>query len=153
MAEDDNEAGDKDGAETKEPTMEDKIALLSGQGTRQLVLAVVLLILMPVLFVVCILSLASAVKTTDRLFAIEPVNRAGILSKEIDKVKKNIENQYAEHLVKMEDQTIFTVSDKFTTLYSVSQQSESDYGKLLLAYQQAVYQTASNVRGSGEWYF
>ena len=53
----------------------------------------------------------------------------------------------------MDDDSIYTVNRKFKVIYEVSQQSELDYGLFLEGYQKAVYQVASKVRGSGEWYY
>ncbi len=151
MAEDKDDNTDDNGGE-QEVTLESKIDLIASQSFRQMVLASLCLVLMPVLFVVCVVSLATAVKTSDRLFAIEPNNRAEIFGKKIKKVQADVEAQYGEYHAKMEDQSIFNVNEKFEILYELSRESEADYGKMLIVHQKSVYQIASKVRGSGEWY-
>ena len=53
----------------------------------------------------------------------------------------------------MDDKSIFTVKEKFEIIYDLSTESEEQYTGLLKTYQVMVYETASRVRGSGEWYY
>jgi hypothetical protein len=136
-----------------EISMEDKIGHLTKTTFRQLIFSIGFLFFMPALLIACLLGLGRSVETSDALMAIEPVNRVALFDAEIKKVWNKTQNQYAQHLLKMEDQSIFTVNEKFEVLYALSKQSEADYGRMIAAHHKAMYQIASKVRGSAEWYF
>ncbi|MEE8059939.1 MAG: hypothetical protein V3T17_19230 [Pseudomonadales bacterium] len=145
----DSEADDDE----KEKALQAKIELFGAEYSRQMWIAILFIPLMLIAFLVGVLSLSSAVKTADLLLAVKPENRAGLFANRIEKVNQKVRDQYAVHVNKMDDESIYTVNRKFELLYELSLESEKDYGILLDTYQKSIYQIASKVRGSGEWYF
>lgn len=105
------------------------------------------------MFVVGVLSLASAFKTTTALLAIKPENRSELFARKVKATTKQVEKDYAALLLQMEDPRIERVNTNFGLLYEVSLRSEQDYSALVELYKKAVYQVASKTKGSGEWYF
>ena len=139
--------------ESKESSIDKKIELVADKNTRHLLIIIILLLVIPILVVVCVLNLVQAVKTTDKLMANQPGNLTRIFSDNILSVQADLEIKYNKHLNKMDDSSIFVANKKFQILYTLSQESEADYGKMLTAYQNSIYTIASKVHGSGEWFF
>lgn len=100
-----------------------------------------------------IVSLASLIATADELLAIKPENRADTLSRNIALTRRSAEKGYAELAARMEDDSIFSVNRQFEVMYRASLDNERDYLRLLGLYQQASFNVASRIRGSGEWYY
>jgi hypothetical protein len=140
--EDDSAAGGDD----------ETIYALKYQATFHTVVSCSMLVASVVAIGIFVACLASGIKSVTKLVNLKPENRVGQFSKRIDKALKDAEGQYHQHLVKMEDESIFTVSDKFKTLYITSLESEQDYSQMLSDYQQIVYQISSRTKGSGEWH-
>lgn len=136
-----------------EITLEDKIQAVSHQSTVHLFVAVGFLPLLIAIFVGGLLMLANAHKSTSTIVAKKPENRVDLFRKKIDVVKLKTEAQYNQYLSKMDDDSIFSVNEKFEIIYELSLESEKSYTELLENYQTMVYETASRVRGSGEWYY
>ena len=141
------------GDEEESASFDEKIEQLASISARQMWTALAFIFLAVLVFAIGIGSLSMAVKSADELLAIKPENRVERFYSDVSKVQKEVELQYAEHLDKMDDEAIFSVSKKFELLYELSLESESDYGVFLNTYEKSVYQIASKVRGSGEWYF
>ncbi len=132
---------------------ERQAAKFSKQGFAHLITTIVMLPVFIILFIVGVLMLANTKKELDRLSDIEPENRADIFADKIEDTEKLIQNQYAEYLDKMQDDSIFQLNEKFQIMYEVSKESEQDYSRLLDIYRDATYQLSSKVRGSGEWFY
>lgn len=97
--------------------------------------------------------LGNLIQSADTLLAIKPENRADALHKKIQLAHRNTEKAYAAEIAKMDNKSIFDINNKFRVMYKLSLQFEQDYADTLLAYQQASFNIASRIRGSGEWYF
>lgn len=136
-----------------ESALEDKVDIIAAATSKQMWLAILFIPLMLSVLAAGIISLSVGVKKIDFLLAIKPESRVEAFSADIRKVQKKVEGQYAAHLNKMDDESIFTVSRKFELLYEYSLDSESDYLKFLEGYQKATYEVTKKVRGSGEWYY
>jgi hypothetical protein len=139
--------------QTKIPDFEDKIALIQRMVSRQQWLMLGFIPLMLIVLVIGILSLGGVHKKTSALVADKPENRAESYAVKISSVQNKVEQQYQQHLSRMEDPSILTVNEKFRAIYELSQQSERDYAALLELYQKMAYDSASRVKGSGEWYY
>lgn len=125
---------------------------LKYQATVHSVVSATLLVLSVIALIVFIVSLGKAIKSVDRLIDLKPENRVEQFAKRIVAAQAGAEKQYHEHLVKMEDDSIFAVSDKFKTIYELSYQSEQDHLSMQRDYTQIIYEIASRTKGSGEWH-
>jgi hypothetical protein len=139
--------------ESGEQQLADRIQQASKKVGTQFVVGLVVVPVLLILFVVGLLNLVSINKTTKELAFKEPDDLVQIFSVRIDAAQSEAEKQYAVHLDKMSNGEIFEVSKKFMTLHEVSLASEKDYARLLSSYQELSYDSASRVKGSGEWYF
>ena len=138
---------------TGEVTLEDKIERVRKQSFGQLWIGIGFLPVLLLVFVTGLVLLANAHKTTINMTAEKPENRVEVFRSKVDGVKTQAEKQSAKYLSKMDDKSIFTVNEKFEIIYDLSTESEEQYTGLLKTYQAMVYETASRVRGSGEWYY
>lgn len=138
--------------DTEESKFDSKLKLQSSRINKQLLTGAILLPILLVALVVGILSLGNIHKTTQALKLQEPENRVDEFSNRIDAVKEKVKAQYGKHTEKMNAKGIFDVSEKFGVMYDLSIQSESDYLVLLESYQTLIYESASRVRGSGDWF-
>lgn len=100
-----------------------------------------------------VMVLSGLIVSADTLLAIKPENRADSLSKSIAVTRSKAERGYAELQARMQDESIFAINKKFKVMYGVSLENERAYGRVLEAYQQASFNIASRIRGSGEWFF
>ncbi|MEH6909398.1 MAG: hypothetical protein V7459_02350 [Oceanicoccus sp.] len=141
------------GEESSDKKLAGRVQQTSKKVGAQFVVGLVIVPVLLILFVVGLLNLVSFNKMTKELALKEPDNLGQVFSVRIDAAQNEAERQYAEHLDKMANGEIFEVSKKFITLYETSLASEKDYTRLLSTYQQLSYESASRVKGSGEWYF
>lgn len=100
-----------------------------------------------------IISLAGLTGNANTLLAIKPENRADTLRKNIALTRNKAEREYTALKAKMEADQVYTINKKFQVMYSLTTANNRDYLRMLSAYQQASFNIASRVRGSGEWYF
>ncbi|MBL4827514.1 MAG: hypothetical protein JKY66_07350 [Spongiibacteraceae bacterium] len=143
---DDNVENDDEGVAS------DVVYALKYQATFHSLLSSALLLITAILIAVFVLCLVSGIESVKVLVELKPENRVEQMAKKIELGLKAAESQYAEHLDKMNDSSIFTVSEKFKILYEASFESEQDNGQMLSDYQQITYQIASRTKGSGEWF-
>ena len=139
--------------ELSEEQLAERIQEASQKAKTQWVTGLVMVPILLIVSIVGVLSLVSFHGSTRELESQKPEDLVQIFSARIDVARRQAEEQYAVHSEKMSNGDIFEVSKKFTTLFDVSQTSESDYARLLSTYQQLAYESASRVKGSGEWYF
>lgn len=100
-----------------------------------------------------VMLLSSLITSADQLLSIKPETRADSLSKHIAATRSKAERDYAALEARMDDESIFAINKKFKVMYDISLQNERSYGEMLDSYQQASFNIASRIRGSGEWYF
>ena len=148
MADDEQENGD-----AKEQTLEDKVEAVAKKSSIQFWVAIGFIPLMLITFVVGVLFLGNAHKVTSGIVAEEPINKIDIFAKKIAAVKLKAEKQYAKYHSKMENDAILSVNEKFRIMYELSEESEKDYTYFLEQYQKLAYDSASRVKGSGQWYY
>lgn len=141
------------GEEAGEKQLADRIKLASKTVTRHLIVGMMIIPVLLILFVVGLINLVSFHNTSKELALQEPDTLVQVFSVRIDAARSDAERQYAVHLDKMTSGELSELSKIFVTLYDVSQTSERDYVRLLSTYQQLAYESASRVKGSGEWYF
>lgn len=139
--------------ETNTLSLTDKITLTESVANRQQWIMLGFLAFMLLVLVLGILSLGSVHKAARAMSADKPENRFDSFRAKISLVHDKVEEQYQQHLNKMQDQSILTVNEKFNVIYQLSQQSERDYVALLELYQKIAYDSASRIKGSGEWYY
>lgn len=135
------------------PTIEDKITLAERTVSKQQWIMLAFIPLMLLVLVLGIISLGGVHKATSALVADKPENRVDSFATKITRVQEKVESEYQQHLSRMEDQSIFSINKKFRVIYELSQQSERDYVLLLQQYQKLAYDSASRIKGSGEWYY
>ncbi len=139
--------------ESSEEQLAARIQLASKALTTQLIAGLVMIPVLLILFVVGLINLVSFHNTTRELSLQEPENLVQVFLVRIDVARSQAEKQYAVHLNKMSNGDVSDLSKKFITLYDVSLTGEKDYVRLLSSYKKLAYETASRVKGSGEWYF
>ncbi|MGK0500730.1 MAG: phosphate uptake regulator [Oceanicoccus sp.] len=136
-----------------ELTLEEKTELAVKITLKQLIIAAAMILVMLVVFVVGLLVLVNAHKATSSLVAKKPENRIESFATKIESAQGKVELQYYEHLSRMDDASIFKVNEEFKIIYQLSEQSEEDYVAFIKLYQQIAYDSASRVKGSGEWFY
>ncbi len=144
---------DRDDSDSGESALDDKIESVRKKSFGHLWVGVIFIPVLLIVFAVGLVALASAHKTTANMTAEKPENKVEVFSKKIAAVKIRAEGQYNKYLIKMDDESIFTVNEKFEILYDLSMESEEQYTELLETYQGMVYDAASRVKGSGEWFY
>ena len=133
-------------------SMEEDILRHTRQVYKHLLTASLVLFLLFGAFGGGLFALVNAIDRADELLAVKPENRADKLGKKIANTRESVEKQYADLEARMQDETITNVRKRYQIIYDMSQQDERDYAQLLSSYQQASYQIAGRIRGSGEWY-
>jgi hypothetical protein len=144
---------DRDESGAEEITLEDKIQIVSDQSKVHLLVSAIFLPFLIAILIAGLLLLSNAHESTTIMVAKKPQTRAELFHKKIETVHSQVETQYSQFLNKMDDESIFTVSKKFEVIYDLSLESELANTELLESYQALAYETASRVRGSGEWYY
>lgn len=133
--------------------LDNKIALLEQQSSSHFWLSIVFLLLLTITFILGIMVLARAHTSTADINIIKPEHRAALFARNIASAKTKAEQQYASYLNKINDDTVVAVTDSYKTLHQLSMQSERQYAQLLTTYQAMVYDSASRIKGSGEWFY
>lgn len=133
--------------------LEAEVLVHSKQIYSHMIVASLLLLVCVGIAVGGLMLLGNLIQSADTLLAIKPENRAEMLHKKIQLARRNTENAYAAEFAKMENKSIYDINNKFKVMYKLSLQFEQDYADTLVAYQQASFNIASRIRGSGEWYF
>lgn len=116
--------------ELSEEQLAERIQEASQKAKTQWVTGLVMvpiLLIVAIVAIVGVLSLVSFHGSTRELESQKPEDLVQIFSARIDVARRQAEEQYAVHSEKMSNGDIFEVSKKFTTLFDVSQTSESDY--------------------------
>lgn len=136
-----------------EDSLTKDIESINRSVSRQTLWAILFLLLMALLLATSFISISKAVNATNTLLAIEPVNRAEVMLANIEKTTLSVKQQYAKHLSKMESGDVYFIHSTYSSLYHTAQEGEEAFADFLKHHQKSVYQIASKVRGSGEWYY
>ena len=133
--------------------LDDQIGLLRQQSSSHFWVSIVFLVLLIIAFAMGVMALANAHANTAAISIIKPEHRAQLFNRKMTTAKAKAEQQYASYLNKMNDDAILAVTDTYETLHQLSIESERQYAQLLTTYQAMVYDAASRIKGSGEWFY
>ena len=105
----------------------------------------------------CFFHFVTQLKATHDSFtelaAKQVESRFDVFSRKIKKAKKTAASQYQAHFAKREAKGLVDVHKTYTTLNEMTYQAEQDFLEFLSLYQKLSYESASRVRGSGEWFY
>jgi hypothetical protein len=151
MTTESDETTDKEQGET---SAEDRIfKRLETQSKIHLIVSIIGIPLMMAVLSAGLINLGKLHKITLELNKSKPASLEDVYSKKIAKVKLRAENQYKQYRDKMESSKALSENNKLTKLFEYTVSSEADFVSFLEAYKDLSYDTASKVKGSGEWYF
>jgi len=133
-------------------TIELRSSIAAKKFGRYLLLAVLALLLVLACLGLGVLTLKDVVEQVTAMEAEQPLSRFEVFNEAIDKVEKDVAEQYAQHTQKMEAGTILEMNVKFNTIYNMAHENEQAFTRLIKRFQSGMYQLASRTRGSGEWF-
>ncbi len=143
----------RDEEENPDAKLARKSEMVAKKVSKPFWVSVFMLPVVVILFVVGLILLVNANEKASHILAEKPENKVDSFSKKISVTKDKASQQYNKHLEKMEDESIFTVNQKFRSMYQISKESEADYVTLVNQYQKLSYDMASRINGSGEWFY
>ena len=136
-----------------ETDLSDKVIRLVKKSARLKWIYLLFLVFLILTLVGGVYGLGQAHKLTQAMNINDEDNPMGAMLVKLSVTQTDVEAQYKYYTDMIGDESVLSLSDSFTLIYTQSLSSEQDYVELMTVYNQLSFDSASRVRGSGEWYF